>query len=487
MKKLIHELKTIFREKAGMILPLVLVLMAAGAFIIVPGLWTAQAAMTMNRIAEDDTRAYYAADAGILDAYWKLKQENLPDPDPYQLYYSFTLTTPINGYIVTWEIVDLVTDGDNTIYSIRASTTPVTASLPMVFGAGTGINYYSPYIRAQGAPREAIIAEIERHYTYEYDSGYPFQYAVASTGGKLWIKSNVNINSVPINGQANVFANGELDVSTALSVFVNGKGYYTQGTPDCTRILNGGCVKTDPITFQPLNETGYWEKVKLGIGYPNPPPVNMPTSNYGTTTYVYDGENNRIKIDGTSNWVTLGSVKNPTYLGGAGTITYIDGNLILGYLSGSRFKLNGVLWVNGSVYVKNNTYIDTDPSQQSYILAHGNVGVDTDHGITFVTNSKIICATNNLNLISDSGSIVFESGIDGLPDTPVNVGVLYAPNGAIIINSNSDVVASAVLGKSVTLDSNVTINYDTNLKNNPPDGWELNKVASATITKYLRR
>jgi hypothetical protein len=95
-----------------------------------------------------------------------------------------------------------------------------------------------------------------------------------------------------------------------------------------------------------------------------------------------------------------------------------------------------------------------------------------------VTNSKIYATTNNLNLISDNGTITIQSGVDGRTvSAPVLVGIFYAPNGAVTVNSNSDVIASAVLGKSVRLDSNVIINYDVNLRDNPPEGFEINVVS----------
>jgi hypothetical protein len=301
-------------------------------------------------------------------------------------------------------------------------------------------------------------------------NGYPFEYAVATTGGLLWIKNNSNVNSLPNppNGVANVFSNGELRKDTATG-FVNGKGYYTTGTSVCTN-FTGGCQKVAAgIEFQTLDETWYWDQAKLGLAYPAPsgwPNTALPTT-FGTATYVYDGEKNRIKVDGTSTWTTIGTVKNPTYLGGAGNISYINGNLKLE----KNFVMRGVLWVNGSISIEGLTYIYTDRNKQSYLLAHG----AADHGIRLVTNSKIMAENNNLNLMSDYGYITLESGIDGPTiSAPVLLGILYAPNGAIIINSNSDAVTSAILGKSVTLDANVTVNYDTALKDNPPEGFELN-------------
>jgi len=437
------------KDQSGMAMTMVLMIMVVAMCIVVPGLAAAGSMARVNLDMENSAMAYYAAKAGIEDACWPYNNSLEPG------YIS------INNMAVTVlksklsEDVSVVTNGSETI------TTTVTNYL-VQSKAG---------LFEGGEPKATIYAEITKTVKVTRTAGgtgYPFKYAVATTDGLLWIKNNANVSSVPTNGMADVFSNGDLIKDTATG-FINGRGYYTGTVEGCTSMLKG-CEQTPALAFQTLDKTWYWEQAQLGLAYPAQPGwpnTAMPTT-YGNKTYIYDGEKNAIKLDERgSDWISMGTVKNPTYLGGAGNISYIDGNLKLE----KNFVIKGVLWVNGYISIEGNTIIDTDPAKQSYLLAHG----AADHGITLVTNSKIYATKNNLNLMSDEGSITLESGIDGRTvSAPVLVGILYAPNGPIVVHSNSDAVTSAILGKSVTLDSNVTVNYDIDLRNNPPEGFEIN-------------
>ena len=461
-----------------MVMAMVLVLMVVALCIVVPGLTATATMLKVNQELAISTKAYYAAKAGIEDFCWKFSNDRY-----------FTLANPytlpdLNGMAVTVSQVS----GD-----VTDPLSPVCVIQSIAESKDTGIEKAKIFTKLEvtwiwmpgtagndpvtGTPGFWTVATpgTEGFWTPGTDeipsvTGYPFDYAVATTDGLLWIKNNANVNSIPNppNGEADVFANGALRKDTATG-FIYGTGYYTEGTTDCSNITGGCQKKTEGIAFQTLDESWYWEQAKLGkacpalAGWPN---TALPTT-YGAQTYIYDGEKNAIKLKGTTNWTNISTVKNPTYLGGAGNISYIDGNLELE----KNFVMKGVLWVNGYISVEGLTIINTDPYKQSYLLAHG----AADHGITLVTNSKIYATNNNLNLMSDNGTITLESGIDGpTVSAPVLLGILYAPNGPIIINSNSDAVTSAILGKSVTLDANVTVNYDINLRNNPPEGFELN-------------
>lgn len=421
-----------------MALPMALILLVVASFIVVPGLWATGSMLKINHDMENDNTAYYAAKAGIADAYWRFKNPEMARSFPYPL------DNPVNNMTVNVSQVSKTVVGSTTTYVIKSAAT-LNSKLWSTVYASIDVNS---------------------------GSGYPFDYAIASTDGNIEIHCNAHVNSIPTNGQANVFANGELNVDTCLSADVNGTGYYTTGTPDCRRIT-GGCTKKTAVVFQELDISWYWAQAERGNALPSPPACwptktcSIPTT-YGATTYTIYG----------------GTAASPTYLGQEGKTSYIDGNLELDHQSGGkeRIILRGVVWVNGNISIEGGTYIYTDPSQQCYLLAHG--GAVDHHSITLVTNSKIMSTTNNLNLISDNGDITIESGVDGPTiGAPVLLGVFYAPNGAIIVNSNSDVIASAVLGKSVKLESNVTINYDTALRDNPPDGFEIN-VTSVKMTGY---
>ena len=70
-------------------MPMALILLVIASIIIMPGLWAMQSFMTINSNVEQDTMAYYAADAGVADCIWKYKYGTAPTAT-YQL-------TNING------------------------------------------------------------------------------------------------------------------------------------------------------------------------------------------------------------------------------------------------------------------------------------------------------------------------------------------------------------------------------------------------------
>jgi hypothetical protein len=78
-------LTQMMRKQAGQALPMVLVLLALGAMIIVPTLVLTTTNLKATRVVDQKTREVYAADAGIEHALWHLQSEQrlalLPPPD----------------------------------------------------------------------------------------------------------------------------------------------------------------------------------------------------------------------------------------------------------------------------------------------------------------------------------------------------------------------------------------------------------------------
>jgi len=79
-KRLIRAIKS----ESGQALPIVLVLLLLGGLLIAPTLSYASTSLNAGQIIEKNVKGLYAADAGIEDVLWKLKN-NLPVPDFYQL------------------------------------------------------------------------------------------------------------------------------------------------------------------------------------------------------------------------------------------------------------------------------------------------------------------------------------------------------------------------------------------------------------------
>ena len=108
-------LKRILKDEAGQALPMALILLVLGGFLVVPTLALMTTNLTANRIIEVKTSAIYAADAGIQDALWKLGNGILL----FESSNSYDLPENINGMTVTVEKVALVGD----LYTLKSTAT----------------------------------------------------------------------------------------------------------------------------------------------------------------------------------------------------------------------------------------------------------------------------------------------------------------------------------------------------------------------------
>jgi len=99
MKKLLGKL---VRDEKGQALPAVLILLVVGALTIVPLLSHTTTGLQAGRIQEAEMDWLYAADAGVEDGLWRIKNEQTPlQPYDYETQFVYTLPTDINGKDVT--------------------------------------------------------------------------------------------------------------------------------------------------------------------------------------------------------------------------------------------------------------------------------------------------------------------------------------------------------------------------------------------------
>jgi len=95
MKKLLTRL---IKDERGMALVLVLALLAIGGLTIVPLLSHMTTGLQAGRIQEAEMAWLYAADAGVEDGLWRIKNEDLPfAPYDYETEHHYTLPKDING------------------------------------------------------------------------------------------------------------------------------------------------------------------------------------------------------------------------------------------------------------------------------------------------------------------------------------------------------------------------------------------------------
>ncbi|MBM4446998.1 MAG: hypothetical protein FJ023_06555 [Chloroflexi bacterium] len=106
-------LKRILKKESGQVLPMALVLMVLGGLLVVPVLSLMTTNLTANREIVENTLGIYAADAGIMDAFWKVGNGIAL----FASDNSYDLTEEVNGMTVTVELQNLEVD----LYTIRST------------------------------------------------------------------------------------------------------------------------------------------------------------------------------------------------------------------------------------------------------------------------------------------------------------------------------------------------------------------------------
>lgn len=439
-------------SQSGMALPMALILMVVASLIVVPGLWAVGSMAKVNQALETSTVGYYAAKAGIEDACWQFKKNPGLIPN---------LTTDL---------------------TVNNMTVERSLNTNAALDAGPNTRVVTSVARLNGEEKAKIFTEIGVYYTLATEgtpetTGYPFKYAVGSTDGNINIESNTQVRFLPNDDgiMADLWANGALILgqgTTDANTKISGTGYYTEGSaPNCAVFdtkPNCSSHSDEEYIFQALDLPWYWSKAKLG-----------------TSKYYNSGSG---QWEGVPGWPNLampplynGSAifPSPSVLGGPGNVSYIQGNLnITGTvtLKGGNDPADPtaptVVWVDGYINCQGGT-IKTDPLYplaQYYLFAHG--AQDNAIYIKLAT----INANGNLNLMADNGGITVDK-VNGPGGFPPLLGIIYALNGPVFLQGNQKGERpriGAVIGKRVTLNSNVDIWYNTDLRNNPIGGFELN-------------
>lgn len=145
----------------------------------------------------------------------------------------------------------------------------------------------------------------------------------------------------------------------------------------------------------------------------------------------------------------------------------IVGNMDLN--NSADVTLNGVLWITGNFSMSNTSKLrlsSTYGSSEGLVIVDGTITIsnssETYGSGTSGSYIMLLSTSTSTNAISLSN--------DG------NVGVLYAHNGTVQINNNTDLVA--VTGKNLSMNNNSTITFDSGLVNSnfvtgPSGGWSV--------------
>ena len=154
----------------------------------------------------------------------------------------------------------------------------------------------------------------------------------------------------------------------------------------------------------------------------------------------------------------------------------LDGNSIL--------TLTGTVWVTGNLFLKSNTAIQLDPSYNPYsgiIVVDGQVSLDSNvtfcgsEGYKSAGKCNLPAAGNYLMILSVKNSTGQEDPAI-ISTSNTKTAVLYASNGFITLNSQSNLKEATGVG--IKMNSNANVSYETGLANakfssGPGGGWIL--------------
>ncbi|MDP2953078.1 MAG: hypothetical protein Q8O76_07170, partial [Chloroflexota bacterium] len=109
---LARRFSALAQAQEGQILALALITMIFGAVVLAGFLSLSNAALQSSAVTGENLQAYYAADAGMEDAIWKVRYGDLSSAGVSGAGSSnyYTLTQPINGFTVTVSVTRIKTD-----------------------------------------------------------------------------------------------------------------------------------------------------------------------------------------------------------------------------------------------------------------------------------------------------------------------------------------------------------------------------------------
>jgi hypothetical protein len=370
-----------WRHDRGQALPLALVLLAAAVFIIVPGLFASQIALGVNRNTEQDSRGYFAAEAGLADALWRFKSTTPPFTPGSPAGSNYSITGTINGATVKVTLLNHVNNGGVDYYYVQSVATIAPSSVSTVIST----------ITQQGGQGTSI-----------------FNQAVVSLGGDIAMSGSAQIGSDDTSiSSGDAYANGKIyNPAGKFGPAIAGNASAT-GTID-NHISVSGTSKTPAaaLTTPALDVSSYQQQAQQG--------QTVASFNKSSGTWNLGGPGNPgyitgdLQLTGTATAVITGTV----YVGGK--ITMSSGAIIRGgntLVSDGDITLNGnasgelpkgttplVISVNGNVTVSNGAKLSAivyAPNGLISLKGSGTVwGATVGKSISMVGGSQVVYETS---------------------------------------------------------------------------------------------
>ena len=472
------SLNVIHGHDKGLVLIAALALIAILAIVSTAAVYTTTTDIRISGNYKTSVQAFYLAEAGIHDGIGQLRNGTISDsgaktnPDwnvtatysssPYAASFpwfnhSFTVTHQVIGS-------SIVTDDGGTPLFLISSTGTSSTSIKRI-EAVVRLVYALPFTKAlEGCDGVTISGSA---FTDSFDSalGSYISQVIPDTIRKdaqnnAWARDRGNVGTanagadVIIQGNAQIHGNAKATQyvttsgtgvpTTGLGTPPNLTGYT--GTPDTNNnaIVYGIPTENNPPTpCDPLDTPTLFEMaddiVTINnnaeiVNLPQPPfPPNKP---YDTTSKDFD-----LPANGTSTLGIPGQTKNyyfddfdlnsNSYLYIDGMVTiFVGDDFTTASNSDLELKNNASLavYVTGSININSNSFINPGAPADLMIYSSASSSSDNDYKVTLSSNSDF-------------------------------VGNVYAPNAAIKISSNYDIMG-AIKGKYIECSSNAKFHYD---------------------------
>ncbi len=227
--------KRIFSSQQGQVLPMALVLLTLGGFLIVPLLDLMAGSMRYHRVIEAYDKRYYDADAGVHKMLWHVWQHNVTLPEegeerrlsfqaPNGSVVEVTLTMASGGTRPVYKLVSVATSSDNQSTEIEC------------YLSG-GADYSSLFERALSSPGTVSIQPGGTIYGGVTCGTFTGDSSAVKTGG---IEQGVTV---------------VLPTEEELSAFYSQKVNKNNPYPSSTYTISGGTI-ANPVLIPPLYRNG---------------------------------------------------------------------------------------------------------------------------------------------------------------------------------------------------------------------------------------
>ncbi len=416
-------IKKLIKGEKGASLAIALIFLAIGAIMLPPLLMLIGSGLQQGTAIEERTAGIYDSDAGV---EWAI---NL-------------IKTGGEGVTDSEGRIGLPNEQDSIrIYNLsdlNGSTVEVTLTYH-------GKGYYTVDSKASLNGKSITTQATLK---YQLSGGGLFDNAITALNGDIEFAKDAFVTSAPGSDQGNIIANGNINIGR-------------------NTVIEGSAIASGSITgFVGYIEQGYYEDT----------PVSFPTLDTSIfMTKAMIASNGNIEL--ASNYITGGTITVDTRLLGNlspnnNKTLIVNGNLYIeGSFSSSKdfsFEFGGeALYIGGNLDFSKNAEVKFTNPNGCTIYVAGEIKISKDIQFdgpyTLVANGDIHLAKDTSYILDPTKRpplIISEMGTIDVSKSDTIVGILYAPNGNIIINKDMD-IEGCVIARGIEVKKNLKITFRT--------------------------